>query len=121
MKRDTDWMTQPPVNPFKVPEGYFDAVADQIMAKIPEEEKVVVMPQRKTSVFVRWRAWAAAAAVMAAMFGAGIYFYNDSVSVQQSQPTAKAVDMTAADNNIDAMADYIMCDDYELYAYLSGE
>ena len=94
MKRDTDWMTQPPVNPFKVPEG---------------------------SVFVRWRAWAAAAAVMAAMFGAGIYFYNDSVSVQQSQPTAQAVDMTAADNNIDAMADYIMCDDYELYAYLSGE
>lgn len=74
-------MAQPPVNPFKVPEGYFDAVADQIMARIPVEN-VVVMPQRKTSVFVRWRAWAAAAAVMAAMFGAGIYFYNDSVSVQ---------------------------------------
>ena len=119
MKKDTDWMNQPPVNPFKVPEGYFDAVADQIMARIPEE-KVVVMPQRKTSVFVRWRAWAAAAAVVATMFGAGIYFYNDSTEARQSQSTAQVVD-TAADSNIDAMADYIMCDDYELYAYLSGE
>ena len=104
-----------------MPEGYFDSVADQIMASLPQDEVVAVKPQQKTPVFIRWRAWAAAAAVVAAMFGAGVYFYNDSAEAGKMQTTAKAQSVATTDSNIDAMADYIMCDDYELYAYLSGE
>jgi hypothetical protein len=110
------------VNPFKVPDGYFDTLTEQVMSAIPKNEVVMMTPATpKRKGWEAWRAYAAAAAVVGALFGAGIYFQNNTKESTQSQETSAQVATTTADHEIDAMADYIMADNYELYAYLSGE
>ncbi|MCR5130125.1 MAG: hypothetical protein K6C10_01520 [Prevotella sp.] len=102
-------------NHFRVPEGYFDDFADKLMASLPEREeqqaKVVEMkPKRK---FVRY-AVAAAFAVLIA--GVGVQF------ARNSQDNAEPVKMAATqyESPVDQMADYVMIDNGDIYAYVSG-
>ena len=108
-------------NPFTVPEGYFDTLTSKVMEAIPANE--VKMVPRKERHFARWRGYAAAASIVAALFGAGIYFYQNGEGTQNvsSNNTTTVAAATSTESNIDAVADYIMCDENDFYAYLSGE
>ncbi len=110
-------------NPFRVPEGYFDSLSQRVMDNIPNNQ-VVIMPVNERSPFKGWRKYAAAAAVVAALFGAGLFYNNADSGLSQGQNeagNAVAVANSSTDDNFDAVADYIMADECDLYAYMSNE
>lgn len=109
-------------NPFKVPEGYFDSIAQRVMDNLPAHEVKMIPAEEKTKRNHRipiWVRYGVAAAVVAAIFTVGMRFTSHE---QQAAPVA-AVTMASysSDDNIDAMADYIMVDSQDLYAYISDE
>ena len=114
--------------PFKVPEGYFDSLTERVMGNIPANE-VRMFTKKAPERRFRWQRYAAAAAVVAAIFGAGLFFGHSPVAEPQTEAPVAVADHVNAISNSDAayggdfdnVADYIMCDDYELYAYLSSE
>ena len=109
-------------NHFTVPEGYFDTLAERVMEHIPENEvRMMPMPVHKPLNVKRWRTVAAAAVVLAAVFGAGLYVHQDFNGAAVEAMATQRSSYTAADGSIDAVADYIMCDDDDLYAYLADE
>lgn len=110
-------------NPFSVPQGYFDTLAQRMIDRLPAHE-VRMIPNEETKKnkyrLPTWARLGAAAAVVAAICMAGIGFFNDEPST--SSPVASTTMATySSEDNIDAMADYIMVDDQDLYAYISGE
>ena len=112
-------------SPFRVPDGYFDTLTERVMARIPENE-VKFVPKPQPRWHTAWRAYAAVAAMVAILFGTGIYLYNnESDSSQQAAPVVATTSATPSDyieeDNFEAVADYIMADDHDFYAYLSGE
>ena len=119
MIHETDTSKKHLDNPFRVPEGYFDTIADRVMEAIPQNE-VRMVPHTEHKRRPAWRFYAAAAAIAAVLFGAGIYSYNKTTEVA-TQPVQASVEVYTDDSDFDAVANYIMCDDYDLYAYLSTE
>ncbi len=128
--------------PFKVPEGYFDDFAAQMMAKLPARPDVEAdanSPQhlvalqgavgqeqpsgarvaRKRPLWTR-RITVAAASVCVALFGASVFMHEFAPrQVQQASPMqAEAVTLTT-DADLDAMADYAMLDADDFYAYMA--
>lgn len=96
-------------NPFRVPEGYFDQLAEQVMSQLPER-------RRKSRLLILRPMYLAAASVVAAVvLGLTIHFQ------QPVEEQAVAVSMeTNADNSyIDEVADYAMLDNSEIYACLA--
>ena len=110
-------------NPFKVPENYFETLADNIISQLPEESSARVV---KMSVWKKYRVHLlAAACVLSVLFSAGIY-----VSVKENTKEARVFDKTRvevaettieAEDAFDEMADYVMIDKEDMYAYISGE
>ena len=97
-------------NPFRVPEGYFDDFATQVMAKLPERESQPVVAKRVSFL----RPWmAVAASLVVAIFSVAVYF--TPVGGQQEQPQQASA--TVSDAYMDAAADYAMIDNAEIYAY----
>ena len=94
-------------NHFSVPEGYFDTIAQRVMDRIPANEVRMIPAVEKKKSTPRRLLWA-----------------RIGVAHDHVQPSPVAAVSTASytsDENLDAMADYIMVDDQDLYAYLSGE
>lgn len=110
-------------NPFRVPEGYFDSFAEQMMEKLPEQDaRTVVMAKPHRSRAVRTVLYAAACLCLAVL-GTVIYWHKLSVQNVDSGSTPVAVhSATNADAAyVDAVADYAMMDNTDIYAYLSEE
>lgn len=110
-------------NHFSVPEGYFDTIAQRVMDRIPANEVRMIPAVEKKKSTPRRLLWArigVAAATVAAVFTLGMRFMGHD-HVQQSPVAAVSTASYTSDENLDAMADYIMVDDQDLYAYLSGE
>ena len=101
-------------NPFRVPDGYFESFTSEMMDRLPEKEKPVILLKEPT----RWekiRPWL----YMSAMFiGAALI-----IRVASSDRTP-AVDRVANDDTemeieyINTALDNSMMDDYALYVYL---
>ena len=92
------------------------------MANIPENEVRMISTQPDKPVTKKWwKIVAAAAAVVVAVFGVGIYMQHEDRNAQVEKVAVQQPSYAPSDANIDAMADYIMCDDYELYAYIADE
>ncbi|KXB36788.1 hypothetical protein HMPREF1870_02616 [Bacteroidales bacterium KA00344] len=112
--------------PFKVPEGYFDDLASQIMQNIPEQSyqvEGVRIVEMKESRWRRLRPIAiAAASVCVAVFGMGIYLHSGErgtiVSHDERIKEETSVSSYAA---IDAIADYAMLDTEDMYAYMEDD
>lgn len=109
-------------NPFRVPEGYFDDFASQLMQSLPEQAeapKAKLVPMR-VSRWHRARPIAiAAASVCIAFFGLGVKMYHGSDRVAApSATTAQETVATSSYSAVDAMADYTMLDTDDMYAYL---
>lgn len=105
-------------NPFKVPEGYFDQLASQIIAKLPEKEKVV--EKRKPAVVKYLRPLLyAAACVCLGIIGTAIYM--NSISDNQEMQLAQQDYAVYSDSYIDEAADYAMLDNEDIYASLLAD
>jgi len=110
-------------SPFKVPEGYFDTLASRVMEKIPDNEvRMIPVQAEKPAKTSWWRTIAAAAAIAVAVFGIGLFMHNGGIQENGGvNEVAQMASYNNADGNLEAVADYIMCDDDDLYAYLSDE
>ncbi|MBQ7419778.1 MAG: hypothetical protein IJV17_03435 [Prevotella sp.] len=97
-------------NPFRVPEGYFDDFANQVMAMLPERE------QKPVAKRVLLRPWMyAAACLLVAVFCVTVYFSRMTADEPVETPQIAAVSETY----MDEAADYAMLDNAEIYACLA--
>lgn len=101
-------------NPFKVPEGYFEMLPEQIMQHIEQHTQPTVQPQRKQ----RFGAWsivryAVATAATVALFFAFSHLYN------LHQDTAPAV----AQSEYEIGSDYMLAslDANDMFEYLTSD
>lgn len=111
MDKDTEMMTQEEQilretfgkrNCFKVPEGYFEQLTDQVMARLPQQ-------QARTAVLRPWY-YAAACTLLALVMGSAYYLHQQS-----------AADMVAESNYYEEVADYAMIDNMDIYACITDE
>lgn len=107
-------------NPFRVPEGYFDSLASQVMSRVDAEgNKPQDMPMIEKMAKTVWlRPVLYAAASVCALF--------ISVTAYQhftAQPVENTTEQVAvySDNSFDEAADYVMIDNQDIYACLTGE
>lgn len=108
--------------PFKVPNGYFDSFAENLMDKLPEQQPVM------TPHISMWRKWrklrltvAVAASVCAVMFSVMTFMHNTKPthSPLASNHTTKTVTNDSY-NTLDVAADYTMLDNDDIYVLISG-
>ena len=110
-------------NPFRVPEGYFDTLASQIMAKVDEQASGVVVPlaedKKKKRAKVVWlRPVLYAAASVCALF-ISVVAYQSHTDAPIAAPTATVAESPSMDYSFDEAADYLMIDNQDIYACLS--
>ena len=95
-------MTKP--NPFRVPEGYFDSFADQVMAQLPEREQKAKRMTLRPWMYV-------AACMIAVVFSVTIYFSHVTDETMEISQMA-----AVSETYMDEAADYAMIDNTEIYA-----
>ena len=93
-------------NPFKVPEGYFDSFAENVMELLPEQQK-----KAKRTLLRPWMY--AAACLLVIVMSVAVYFSNITADTQD------AAIMAASDTYIDEAVDYAMIDNEDIYALLA--
>ncbi len=111
-------------NPFTVPEGYFEQLAQQVMDRIPAVTQEL-KPAPKKTVFKQLRPWLyAAACICVGVFTAGVLFnsQNDNSKELEQMATLEQENINYySDNYIDEEADYAMFDNQEIYACLLAD
>ena len=117
------------VNPFRVPDGYFDQLTERVMSQLPEREQtaehVSLSSSRPKSRLVALRPWmyAAACTVAAVFMGVALYFHQTKEDQTLANANVNASVNDSATNTesqyIDEYADYAMLDNAEIYAYLA--
>lgn len=97
---------------FRVPEGYFEHFADEMLAKLPDEgAKVVKLNARKP-----WK-WVAGLAA-AACFGGLVFYLGNSLGNSADRANSFAAmpsQNTTNDDEFDDMVDYAMMDVSDIY------
>ena len=106
-------------NHFRVPEGYFDQLTADIMARLPERETTVELKRAAKHVFLR-PLLAAASVACVALIAVGVYFNRNAAVVDADEQVA-AVSTVMSDSYIDDAADYMMMDHKDIYAYISSD
>lgn len=104
-------------NPFRVPEGYFDRMAAEVMERLPAKKTPEEQP---VSMWVRLKPLL----YMAAMFvGAALIIRvasSDHKSIAPVQGAAKDADTElVSDEMLDVALNRAMMDGYSLYVYLN--
>ncbi len=128
-------------NPFRVPEGYFDSLTAEVMSRLPETNVQQQLQQEASlsgaqaecqdmkqnnqpskGLLVRIRPWLyAAACLFVALLTATVYFISPTAVEQQVAITATPAAATTQESYVDEVADYVMADNIDIYACLSGE
>ena len=107
---------------FKVPEGYFDTLADRIMANIPESPKQKKQKKAKIiSLNTRLKYAVAAAIVGAVIGGTTIRLYQQGTKIANLNTNTEMTNNseTYSDEYVNDYIDYAMVDDNDIYEYLS--
>ena len=112
-------------NPFKVPEGYFDTLSSQIMAKVEAEgvaPRDIKTGKEKRAKVVWLRPVLYAAASVCALFISVVAYqsHSDKGTAAPTQ-TVVANNQMLMDDYFDEAADYVMLDNQDIYAYLSSD
>ena len=112
-------------NPFKVPEGYFDTLSSQIMAKVEAEgvaPRDIKAGKEKRAKVVWLRPVLYAAASVCALFISVVAYqsHSDKGTAAPTQ-TVVANNQMLMDDYFDEAADYVMLDNQDIYAYLSSD
>jgi len=104
-------------NPFRVPEGYFENLTEQVMQNLPEQPK-----HSARSVFMH-PVFYAAASVCALLVAGAAWMWRPTVDDASAESVqAQAVAQPQQDERsryMDEAADYMMLDNHEIYAYLA--
>ena len=108
---------------FKVPEGYFDTLADRIMAKIPEAPKQE--KQKKSAKIIslntRLKIAVAAAIVGAVVCGTTIRLYQQGTKIANLNTNTEMTNNseTYGEEYVNDYIDYAMVDGTDIYEYIS--
>ena len=103
-------------NPFRVPDGYFENFASDLMKRLPEKEKVEVVRKPTTWEKIRPLLY------MAAMFvGAMLLIRVASTHYMPAGNTDQEDELEAEMEYINRAMENSMLDDYSLYVYLTEE
>jgi len=102
---------------FKVPDGYFDTLTENILAQLPENNAKIVKMKSSRAAWLRPIS-IAAASICIALFGAGIYFNHTD---KQPQQIVAQTQTTSSYSTLDQAVDYAMLDNEDMYAYCMGE
>lgn len=106
--------------PFKVPDGYFDSLAVEVMQRLPQtvpSQQPVTQPVVTT--VAKMRPWLyAAACLLVAVLTATAFFMRPGPT---EQVAVVATVPASSESYIDEAADYVMADNIDIYACLSSE
>ena len=105
-------------NPFLVPDGYFDHLADQVMASLPDQQAASEKPKAKR-ISIRSLYYYAAAAVCALVVSIAVWRSFPQTSEQAAVPAQMASADQPGDEEFEEAADYVMLDNYDIYACLT--
>lgn len=105
-------------NHFQVPEGYFDNLAASVMQHIPDDQAKIIKMQTPA-----WRRHIVAISAAAASVAAAVclvFALESNPAHSPSHLAAQHTTMQQDNSNIDAMVNYTMLDNDDMYAYMSG-
>lgn len=105
-------------NHFQVPEGYFDNLAASVMQHIPDDQAKIVKMQTPA-----WRRHIVAISAAAASVAAAVclvFVLESNPAHSPSHLAAQHTTIQQDNSNIDAMVNYTMLDNDDMYAYMSG-
>ena len=107
-------------NPFLVPDGYFEHLADQVMASLPEqpEQQESQKQPKARRIGIRSLSYYAAAAVCALVISVAVWQAFPGSSQQAVVQTPVAY-QEPSDADFEEAADYIMLDNNEIYSLLA--
>ena len=112
-------------NPFRVPEGYFDTLTSQIMAKVEAEgveARDIKTGKEKRAKVVWLRPVLYAAASVCALFISVVAYQSYSEQgVAAPAQNVVANNQMMMDSYFDEAADYVMLDNQDIYACLSSD
>ncbi len=100
-------------NPFRVPDGYFQRVQQEVMSKLSEQKSDVKVKIKRQRLFLR-PVLTAVASICVAVFGVVAYmnYFNN-------EDNAKATNVKAMHISDDDDSEYIMMDNADIYNYLA--
>ena len=101
-------------NPFSVPEGYFDQLAQRVADRLPEEH-----PAART--FRLRPLYYAAASVVALLVVGTVAYTRLADDEQQTLLSSVTETTTVADDYLDEAADYAMIDNHDIYLCLTTD
>ena len=106
---------------FKVPEGYFERVVDDILGSLPRQEQQVI-PARHARFYPLHTRWLVAGCVLAALLSVTLYFHHTTVlsSSKQSEPTSTYTGNYTSETLEDAAFISLM-DDEDLYSLFEDD
>lgn len=109
-------------NKFRVPEGYFDSFTTRLMDSLPEREACEIPVRRPLLARLRPLLYAAACLCIA-IFSVAVYFARVEPADDGHGDMAAVYPQgtTYGDGYEDAVMDYAMIDNTDIYAYLSSE
>lgn len=108
-------------NSFKVPEGYFERVVDDILVSLPRQEQQVV-PARHARFYPLHTRWLVAGCVSAALLSVTLYFHHTTVpsSSNQSEPTSTYTGIYTSET-LEEAAFISLMDDEDLYSLFEDD
>ena len=109
-------------SPFRVPEDYFDQLASRVMSQLPEQQelsKKSMQQPRRQARLVALRPWLYAAACVIAIVVLTLTLHFHQRVAEPLEQSMAAVSTPVDDEYIDDVADYVMLDNTEIYAYLA--
>jgi len=109
-------------NPFKVPDGYFDKLTQQVMDRLPEQQTDRLpeqqtneqQPKKKFAIIRHLRPLLYAAACICIAVFTATFFFGSHVEEDDTVANAQQ-DATYSDTYIDEAADYAMIDNEDIY------
>ena len=110
------------VEPYNVPDGYFEDFTRQLMSKLPDKSHKTGIVELRPMLWSSRLRGGIAAAVIAATLTIGVYTYFGKFNVvnsyeRSSMPQKENLDQVKS--NFDQMADYTMMDNEDIYASLA--
>lgn len=108
-------------NSFKVPEGYFERVADDILVSLPRQEQQV-LPARHARFYSLHTRWLVAGCVLAALLSVTLYFHHSTVppSSKPSEPTSTYTGNYTSET-LEEAAFISLMDDEDLYSLFEDD
>lgn len=112
------------LNPFNVPEGYFEQLTETIMNKIPEKQSSET-PVLHVTTWQRVKPWIYMAAMFCIIMLSARYMLTNSSQTQIASQSTAAINSSATDDSyteeyIEETIMNMQADDYTVYCYLTN-